>query len=209
MKRSLSFDDNLNDINESPPPVKKIDSIVSSETDDSSTVSSTESTVEDEIDYDQLLEIDNIEDVIDLGPTRQDVIRCTLALICRTNIYDWNIEEDYSWMSLRDLCVVHNDNDQLVECQLYLKLARTVETTFCEIAFLLDGAEEKQHLRLRWSTYHNDEPILTIGFTWQERFLFFFNRDQADQISIRVQDSPSYHWCYFPDARFHLYRISP
>ena len=161
------------------------------------------------LDIDEPLNIDNPEDVPELDWMRRDIIRSSFALIRRSNIFNWDTYDDFSWMGLRDTCVIHNNEDVAVECELYVSLRKTPETTYCSINYILNDDNGKQTMELEWPTLFDDPPTLTIRFNWVESCLFLFSRNRCEEILFDVHDTPSYHWCYFPDVRMHLYRISP
>lgn len=183
------------------------------EEDDSSTSTTSSTIVYDDVldnpslDVDEPLQIVHPND-IELTQAQRDVIRSTLSMLRNTNIYDWTMDEDYDWMYLYDKRVVQCSDDQFRECDIFVKLARTPNYTFCNIRYVLDD-DMSEYIRLEWPTPCDDPPFLTIILLWQERYCFFFQREQTNQYELEVEDGPDYHWCYFPDIRLHLNRISP
>jgi hypothetical protein len=112
-------------------------------------------------------------------------------------------------MHLREMCVVHDSEDLLRECQIYVKMTVTRQDTYVQIRYLVEGDDNTKYIHLEWPTNVNDPPFLTIGTDRVHRFCWVFQREETEYITLEVQDTPENHWCYFPDVRYHLYRISP
>jgi hypothetical protein len=162
----------------------------------------------DDLSYSSEEDFDSPHDIYEISRTRKDVVRCALSLIERSSIYDWVHDYIYPWMGLRGNCVVHDDNEVLVDCTLFVQITLEEERTYCSINynFCDDVNSETQNISLNWPTRFEDQPILRMSFSTSESCLIFFNRYKQHDFVFKVDQTSEYEWCYFPDARWKIWK---
>jgi hypothetical protein len=145
----------------------------------------------------------------------KQVIRHSLAMICRSNASDWNylISEDEDNMVLKEKCILLNEKRKTINYDIILEVNCMENVTCCRILynlekdpFSLEKNPKFYELFYNWNNINN-----CITFTKEEEIItnyFFSLRSVVNKITktrcIVPENSRVDSWCYFQDARSHL-----
>ena len=140
------------------------------------------------------------------------VIRMTLAMICRTNMSDWDVDNSSvgrEFMTMREFGLVYdNVKETDIPIEIQAQILYTFTKTQCEILYKLEN-DKFSCLTISWETSTRGTDIFTITKEITEVAYILFSRTYEAQFSIITRDVRHLSWCYFLDARRHLNRISP
>ena len=141
----------------------------------------------------------------------KQIVRKAMAIICRSNMSDWNCESDKRQMVLRENAVVFNANGKGFPCDIVVEVTYDDFYTRCRIIYSDSNGKEYNTMYTYWQSefFGNYEEFDTISITKyiNETSYFIFNNTvrQVSYFDPRNCDEDS--WCYFADARSHIDRI--
>lgn len=131
----------------------------------------------------------------------KQIICKSLAMICRSNMYDWNVTNNKE-MILCELGILSNC-DKFLSCNVTVNVKYNHQTTNCVIIYSLEN-EITQSLQLEWDEYYD---IIYISKIVNQKYWLFFNAKVLQTFTTIPEDCDEDSWCYFQDARRHLNRI--
>lgn len=150
------------------------------------------------------------EEVFDPSLIEKQVIRQSLALICRSNMSDWACELKENTMLLRDVGVVMEGCEGICS-DIVVEITYDTFNTYCHILYSLNNQERKS-IYLRWETEFvgNYETFDTISISkYVDKTVFlFFTKTIRQTRNFNPRECEEDGWCYFADARSHLEKIS-
>lgn len=149
--------------------------------------------------------------LVEFSPSdiEKQVIRSTLALIRRSNMYDWDVDNstiETSYMTLKENVIITDSELHDISCEIIVRVTYEYENTFCNILYFIDSRSHTLDMCWKSSPY-DDNYLLTVEKETTTTSYFFFSQTVSKVYEVYVKDNSYFSWCYFPDVRYHLNRI--
>lgn len=139
----------------------------------------------------------------------KQIIRHSLAMICRANICDWNLAIDKSCTSmvLNETTVVVDEDVIGTTYNVYNEVSYGEDNTQCRVSYFRGMETKGNVIQYSWSNNFGD-PSIHFSQSGSESYYLFFSRPVTRRLTLEPRDCKEDSWCYFQDARRHLNRIS-
>ena len=155
-------------------------------------------------------EVDNVPQLERSGNTfilsdiEKQVIRRSLAMLCRTNASDWQLfEEDSDYMFLKENCVLFcPETFTRTECEINSEVCYNLNTTVCRVMY--NTPTLRSFISYSWN---NENDSLTITKECRESYYMVFSKMVSRSITLTPENCREDSWCYFREARYHLQSI--
>lgn len=146
------------------------------------------------------------------SPIEKQIVRSSLAMICRANSSDWNCEihqHQADTMVLHEKTVVLTNSIIGQVYEVITEVCYREEDTYCRVLYRNTDLGEKDYSTVlyMWDNDVNNDMIYLVKHEI-EKYYLVFSRDVMRSLSVVPTNCRDDSWCYFRDVRSHLDSIS-